>query len=524
RLQRSLADDDPAAHAAPLAADDRSVQVHACHGRTRQVEVLREAVLGLLDADPTLQPRDVLVVCPDVEAYAPVVSAVFATDSHPGAALRVSVADRSPLQANPLLALAARLLELATGRATATDVLDLAAAEPVRVRFGFDDEELEQLRRWAVEAGVHWGLGAEHRRAWQLGEVRQGSWRTGLDRVLVGVALGGDLLPSAGPEDPVAPLADVESSRVDLAGRLAELLDRLEAAVRRLSRPQPVAQWCEALLEGVLDLGAAPAEAAWQDAQVRRELGRVRELAARAGGAPVGPADAAALLAGRFEGTAARVSFRTGAMTVCAPGALRAVPHRVVCLLGLDDDAFPRADAPDGDDPLAREPHLGEHDARAEDRQAFLDAVLAAREHLLVTYGGRDVRTGAELPPAVPVGELLDALDLLGAPGGPPVRGRVLVHHPLQPTDARNFTAGALGRDGAFSFDTTAHAGALAAAAGTRPPAPFLGAALPEQPAPGGEVDLDALVRFWQHPARGFLRQRLDVAADTRGEEPDDAR
>ncbi|WP_432570017.1 exodeoxyribonuclease V subunit gamma [Kineococcus sp. SYSU DK005] len=524
RLQRSLADDDASAHAGPLAAGDRSVQVHACHGRTRQVEVLREAVLGLLDADPTLQPRDVLVVCPDVDAYAPVVSAVFATDSHPGAALRVSVADRSPLQANPLLALAARLLELAAGRATATDVLDLAAAEPVRLRFGFDDEELEQLRSWAVQAGVHWGLGPEHRRAWRLGEVRQGSWRAGLDRVLVGVALGGDLLPSAGPEDPVAPLDDVESSRVDLAGRLAELLERLDAAVRRLSGRQPVARWCDALLEGVLDLGAAPADAAWQDAQVRRELGRVRELADRAGGAPVGLADAAALLAGRFEGTAARVSFRTGAMTVCAPGALRGVPHRVVCLLGLDDDAFPRAGAPDDDDPLARAPRVGEHDARAEDRRAFLDAVLAAREHLLVTYGGRDVRTGAELPPAVPVGELLDAVDLLGAPGGPPVRERVLVHHPLQPTDARNFTDGALGRAGAFSFDTTARAGALAAAAGTRPPAPFLAAALPEPPAPaGGEVDLDALVRFWQHPARGFLRQRLDVAADTRGEEPDDA-
>ncbi|WP_432538140.1 exodeoxyribonuclease V subunit gamma [Kineococcus auxinigenes] len=527
-LQRALAEDDPTAPASPPdpvgPPADRSVQVHACHGRTRQVEVLREAVLGLMDTDPTLQPRDVLVVCSDVEAYAPVLSAVFATDGHPGAALRVSVADRSPLQANPLLALAARLLELAAGRATATDVLDLAAAEPVRLRFGFDEEELEQLRRWAVEAGVHWGLGPEHRRAWRLGEVRQGSWRTGLDRVLAGVALGGDLLPSAGHQDPVVPLADVESSRVDLAGRFAELLERLEAAAGRLTGRQPVAQWCDALLEGVLDLGAAPADSAWWEAQVRRELGGVRERAARAGGAPVELADAAALLSQRLGGGAARVPFRTGAMTVCPPGPLRAVPHRVVCLLGMDDGAFPRAGAPDGDDPLERDPHVGDRDPRGEDRQAFLDAVLAAGEHLLVLCSGRDVRTGAALPPAVPVGELLDALDALGPAGGPRVRERVLVHHPLQPTDARNFTAGALGREGAFSFDATARAGALAAAAGTRPPGPFLDRALPAPPADGpAELDLDALVRFWQHPARGFLRQRLDVAADTREEEPADA-
>ncbi len=525
RLQRALADDEPAVAPEPLEAADRSVQVHACHGRTRQVEVLREAVLGLMDADPTLQPRDVLVVCPDVDAYAPVVSAVFATDSHPGAALRVSVAERSPLQANPLLALAARLLDLAAGRAGATEVLDLAASEPVRLRFGFDDEELEQLREWAVQAGVHWGLGPAHRSAWRLGEVRQGSWRAGLDRLLVGVALGGDLLPSAGREDPVAPLSDVESSRVDLAGRFAELLDRLEAAVERLTGRRTVAQWCDALLEGVLDLGDSPADAAWWQAQVRRELGRVRERAARSGAAPVGPADAAALLAAR-PGGATRVPFRTGALTVCAPGPLRAVPHRVVCLLGVDDDAFPRAGAPDGDDPLARAPHVGDRDPRSEDRQAFLDAVLAARQHLLVLFTGRDVRTGAALPPAVPVGELLDALDALAPADGGRVRDRVLVQHPLQPSDARNFTDGALGRDGAFSFDTTARAGAVAAAAAPRPPAPFLPRALPEPTAgPGGarEVDLDALVRFWQHPARGFLRQRLDVAADTRAEEPVDA-
>ncbi|WP_432498062.1 exodeoxyribonuclease V subunit gamma [Kineococcus gypseus] len=524
RLQRALAEDDPAAGRGPLDPRDRSVQVHACHGRTRQVEVLREAVLGLLDADPTLQPRDVLVVCPDVDAFAPVVGAVFATDSHPGAELRVSVAGRSPLQADPLLALAVRLLELAAGRATATDVLDLAAGEPVRARFGFDDEELEQLRTWAVQAGVHWGLGPEHRRAWRLGEVRQGSWRAGLDRVLVGVALGGDLLAGAG--DPVAPLADVESSRVDLAGRLAELLDRLEAALARLSGPQPVAGWCDALLESVLDLADTPPGAAWWDAQVRRELGVVRERAAGAGDAPVGLADAAALLTARFTGRAVRVPFRTGALTVCGPGPLRAVPHRVVCLLGLDDDAFPRPVVPDADDPLAREPRVGDHDPRAGDRQAFLDAVLAAGDHLLVLHSGHDVRTGAPLPPAVPVGELLDALDALGEPGAAPVREHVVVHHPLQPTDARNFTAGALGREGAFSFDTTAHAGAVAAAGGARRPGPFLERALPAPPpAPGGvdEVDLDALVRFWQHPARGFLRQRLDVAADTRAEEPDDA-
>ncbi|NIZ89424.1 exodeoxyribonuclease V subunit gamma [Kineococcus rubinsiae] len=540
-LQRDLADDrvpargSAGAAARPvLAAGDRSVQVHACHGRARQVEVLREVVLGLLDGDRSLQPRDVLVMCPDVETFAPLVTAVFSTDSHPGGGLRVAVADRSPLQTNPLLSVAARLLELAAGRVTATDVLDLAGASAVRLRFGFDDEALEQVREWTVDAGVHWGLGPDHRRAWELGDVGQGSWRAGLDRVLVGVALGGgdgDVLLAEEAErgtgglrsQPVVPLSDVESSRVDLAGRFAELLDRLDAVVTSFTGSHPVPHWCDALLEGVLSLTDTPRDGSWQVAQLRRELGVVREDAARAGAARVGLTDVGALLADRLAGRPQRSSFRTGAMTVCTMTPMRSVPHRVVCLLGLDDGAFPRVTTVDGDDLLARDPQVGDRDPRSEDRQVLLDAVGAAERHLVITYSGHDVRTGAILPPAVPVGELLDALDATATTAdGRPVREHVVVHHPLQPTDPRNFTAGVLGREGPLSYDTTAHRGALAAQRPPVPVPPFLDAALPA-PRDGGDVDLDRLVQFWQHPVRGLLRQRLEVAGTVRADEPDNA-
>jgi len=538
-LQRDLAHDRPRTGSGGperhvLAVGDASVQVHACHGRARQVEVLREVVLGLLDDDPTLQPRDVLVMCPDVETFAPLVTAVFSTDSHPGGGLRVTVADRSPLQTNPLLSVAARLLELAAGRVTATDVLDLAGTSAVRLRFGFDDEALEQVREWTVDAGVHWGLGPGHRGGWELGDLGQGSWRAGLDRVLVGVALGGgdgDVLLAApdevrtgggAPGDPVVPLGDVESSRVDLAGRFAELLDRLDAVVTAFAGRHPVPHWCDALLEGVLSLTDTPRDGSWQLAQLRRELGAVREDAARAGAARVGLTDVGALLADRLAGRPQRSSFRTGAMTVCTMTPMRSVPHRVVCLLGLDDGAFPRVTTVDGDDLLARDPQVGDRDPRSEDRQVLLDAVGAAEQHLVLTYSGHDVRTGASLPPAVPVGELLDALDATATTAdGRSVREHVVVHHPLQPTDARNFTPGSLGRAGPRSYDVTAWSGALAA---RRPPAPvpaFLATALPARE--DTDVDLDRLVQFWQHPARGLLRQRLEIAGTVRADEPENA-
>ena len=179
RLQSDLAADLPRPDGRVLAVGDRSVQVHACHGVARQVDVLREVLLGLLDDDPTLEPRDVLVMCPDIETYAPLIEAGFGlgdvvgSTGHPAHRLRVRLADRAPGQTNPLLGVATALLDLAGGRAQATQVLDLARAEPVRRRFGFSDDDLDQLDTWARESGVRWAFDADHRADFGLEALRR---------------------------------------------------------------------------------------------------------------------------------------------------------------------------------------------------------------------------------------------------------------------------------------------------------------------------------------------------------------
>ena len=532
RLKGDLAADRVPVDPDPLDPDDDSVRIHAAHGRVRQVEVLREAVLGLLAADRTLEPRDVLVMCPDVETFAPLVAAAFSpTDpadpaapadepsagAHPASRLRVRVADRALRQTNALLDVLGRLLELGTARITAGQVLDLAGRPAVRQRFGFDDDDLERLRDWLVTGGIRWGLDAEHRSAWQLGGFEQGTWRAGLDRLLLGVALEGEL---AGLGD-VVPVDDVDSADIDLAGRLAELLDRLSRAQALMSASHPAGEWAAGLAGAVLSLAATTRETGWQEPQLHTELAEVTEAAAGST-ARFSLADIRSVLADALAGRPTRSGFRTGTLTVCTLVPMRSVPHRVVCLLGLDDGTFPRQSIRDGDDVLARDPWIGERDPRSEDRQLFLDAVGAAEEHLVITYSGADDRTGANIPPAVPLGELLDALDRTASvPAGGRVRDAVTIRHPLQPFDARNFTPGALGRPGPFSFDQLGLAGSVAATGVRTPVPPFLPGPLPA-PAPA-DIDLADLHRLLQHPARGWLRQRLEVAATRAEDEPADA-
>jgi len=519
RLQADLRGDRTGVEGRTLAAGDRSVQVHACHGATRQVEVLREVLVGLMEDDPTLEPRDILVMCPDIEAYAPLFSATFGLgeaagpDAHPGHRLRVRLADRGLSSTNPMLAMTASLVAIAGGRGKASEVLDLVSATPVRERFALTDDELATLTRWVEQSAIRWGLTGALRADYRLDEFPQNTWRAGLDRVLLGVGLaesdgrhlGGTL-----------PLDDVGSTAIDLAGRFAEIVDRLEATVEQVRAASRLGEWVRALRDGVLSLGAVRREDTWQVAQLERELDRLVE-AGREPATELGLSDVRALLEETTRPRPTRANFRTGNITVATLVPMRSVPHRVVCLVGLDDGVFPRSTVTDGDDVLARDPMTGERDPRSEDRQLLLDAVLAVQETLVVTYTGANEHSGQPRPPAVPLGELLDAVERT-APGA---RSHVLVRHPLQPFDEQNFVAGRLGGARPLSFDRAARAGAVAVTHERTPAPPLVDGPLPSRPEQ--DVALADLRAHLVHPVREFLRRRLDVGVPREYDEVNDA-
>ncbi|MCW3047084.1 MAG: recC [Solirubrobacterales bacterium] len=512
---------------------DESLQVHACHGRGRQVEVVRDAILHLLQEDPTLEPRDVIVMCPDIETFAPLIHATFSAGEAPEGEqldtlpadvrpvdLKVRLADRALRQTNPVLGVAAQLIDLASERLTASQLLDLADREPVRRRFRFDDEDLTRLHDWVAESGIRWGLDAAHRAPFKLDGLPAGTWRFGLDRVLLGVTMTEDEQRLfAG----VLPLDDVESGAIDLAGRFAEFVDRVGTAVDVLSTAKRIDAWADAITVAADSVTATSERDAWQRTELQRVLADV--VAEATVDDAVNPTEIAlpelrALLAGRLQGRPTRANFRTGHLTICTLVPMRSVPHRVVCLLGLDDGVFPRKGSRDGDDLLLDDPHIGDRDARIEDRQLLLDALLAAQDRLIVTYTGNDERTNAPRPPAVPVGELLDVVDATVRAEDRAAREQVVVRHPLQPFDPRNFEDGALVPDTTWSFDTVTLEGARALAGPRAEPGPFLAAPLPARETK--LVEVEDLVRFAQHPVRAFLRQRLGISVGDYFEEVED--
>jgi exodeoxyribonuclease V gamma subunit len=507
-----------------LAPDDRSVEWHRCHGPARQVEVLRDIVLHLLqetdpDGSPRFEPRDIAVLCPDVPTFAPFAQAAFAGDPENGVpSVPLRIADRSLRADNPLLDALGALLGLLDGRFAASAVLAFVSLPPVRHRYDLDTDRVERIGAWAQATNVRWGLDASHRQAYGLPvDVVAHSWQCGLDQLLLGATMA-DAGPRLGPGGTV-PYGDIEGSDVETAGLLAELLHDLERSVTGMSGPTTVGSWCDVVADAARSLFAVPDEDAhlWRDLDAL--LTEVRDDAAvvEASGAPVlDGSEIAALLLERLARRSGRPRFGTGAVTLSSLTAQRGVPHRVVVLLGLDGDIGGSGVA--GADDLSASPAcLGDRDPRSEVRAQLLDAVRSAGERLVLLSTGRDVRTNAEIAPAVPLAELIDVID---ATVRSAVEGSAHValslDHPRQAWNIRTVTPDAL-RPGPWTFDTGVIRAAAVVRAGERP-----GPLLVTEADTLARISVRDLVTVVRNPVRSLLQGRLGVWLDKEADPVED--
>ncbi len=522
------------------------VEVHVCHSLARQLEALHDRLLALFDAEPALQPGDVMVALPDLAGAAPLIEAVFGS-APVSRRIPFRISGLPPSRTNPV---ARVLLELLAASVEATPVptlIEWLRVDAIAARYAIAAGDLEQIQNWLAAAGARRGLAADDARGNDgnnggrdvetHGESNEGDApapaRHTLADALLRLYLGYAMPDAADPVDAYLPVAGAEGAQADLLGRVALFADQIEQLVRTCSAPCPGAAWA-ARLRGALDTVFA-AELPFHDdlAAVREAIDAMARQIDEGAAQVLLPAAVVRLaLAGALDDPA-RGGVPWGAVTFSALTSLRGLPFKVICLLDLNDGALPSITRADEFDLIAAFPKLGDRQRRDDERNLFLDLLLAARERLLIYYTGRSIRDNTVLPPAALVDALLD--HLAGAAAGVhaspaqwrTARGRLITEHPLQPFAA----AYALGEQGLYTYDTDrARIAALlndpqprSAPAFFAEPLPAVDAASeasgisgatanPAIDSLGGTIEFDALERFWRHPVRALLRERLGLA------------
>lgn len=509
-LQHGLLLLDPAHAPPPNLEADVSLQIHGCPSRRREVEVLRDQLLGLLESMPDLKPHQIVVMSPRLEEYVAYINAVFG-DPSDTLALPYSIGDVPLRRSHPLLDAFARVLAIGESRFSVSDILGLLTEPSIMRRFDIDEDALDWIRTWIRESGIRWGLDASFREQIGAAALDASTWRFGLDRLLLGYAQGDDEAMLGG----VVPATNVEGGAAMALGQLVRFIDELERTRSETGGSRSAEawkHWLNARVDALFDTES-------DDSAEQAAFRHLREvIAAFANDAEpwlndecLGFEIVRMVLGDALEDTRGSRGGRFG-ISFCGMVPMRNVPYRVVCILGLNAGEFPRRQPAEGFHLMRRHPQDGDRSVREDDRFLFLECTGAARDVLYLSHVDRDDRAGSISPPSPLVEELLGFLrDRYGAEAWKQVEPRIVQHHPMHAFAAECYAAD----NASASHDVRWLASARAAAGAWKKARPFVD---PEPvvsdpwriPEPIN-VDLDKLMAWLRHPARTYFQHALPL-------------
>ena len=485
---------------------DRSVTINICHSPQREVEVLHDKLLAMLEDDPSLTPRDIVVMVADIDSYSPFIQAVFGSATG-DRYLPYAISDRRARQSHPALQAFISLLALPDSRFVPETVLALLDVPVLAARFDIDEEGLRYLRQWVNESGVRWGMDDDNVQELELPVTGQHTWQFGLTRMLLGYAMES----SQGEWNDVLPYDESSGLIAELVGHLASLLMQLNRWRSRLMESRTLEEWLPVCREMLNDFFLPDQETEAAMALIEQQWQAIIEEGVDS---QYGEAIPLSLLRDeltqRLDQERISQRFLAGPVNICTLMPMRSIPFKVVCLLGMNDGVYPRALAPLGFDLMSQKPQRGDRSRRDDDRYLFLEALISAQQKLYISYIGRSIQDNSERFPSVLVQELVDYIGQSHYLPGDEQRNcdeselRVKAHitccHSRMPFDPANYVENeqqsyarewlpAAKREGAAHTDFIQPLPALLITA----------------------ITFEQLQRFWAHPVRAFFQMRLQV-------------
>jgi exodeoxyribonuclease V gamma subunit len=486
---------------------DRSVQIHSCHSPRREIEVLHNALLELFENDSALKPSDILVMAPDIEPHVPYIQAVFDLSYDDPRRIPFSIADRSYQRENPIVDTFFAVLDLYGSRFTASRVLSILESPAVCKKFQISEDDLGLIQTWTQGTRIRWGRDAEHRGELGLPDYPQNTWRAGLDRLLLGYAL-----PGQGEklyENTILPYDHIEGSQASALGKLLEFTESLFDRTESLRHKRDLDAWSTALME-LLELFVEPeTEGIAEMEVVQRTLGQLKDFQQlNAFDEELDFPVIRHYLDGRLNQEGYGYGFLSGGVTFCSMLPMRSIPAKIICLIGMNHDSYPRQTKQLGFDLIAKQPKRGDRSRRNDDRYLFLEALLSARSTFYVSFVGQSIKDNSAIPASVVVEELADYIAANFEMDDEKLRAKILTSHRLQAFSPEYFKE----ESRLFSYSSENLQAAKLISGERSHPKPFISEdSLGAPDEESRTVSLVDLYRFFRNPTRFLLNKRLNL-------------
>ncbi|WP_350432984.1 exodeoxyribonuclease V subunit gamma [Shewanella sp. H8] len=535
-----------------LLPNDDSITLRSCHSALREVETLHDHLLELLSNNSDLSPKDIVIMMPDVAAYAPYIDAVFGTansqyfaDKNPQKGdyyIPYAIADRGAAQESPLINSFLSLLNINQSRFGLTDIIGILEVPAILRRFQLDDDELSLIRGWLDDANVRWGRSEQTRSQLGVQPFTQNSWAFGIKRLILGYAFNDD----ADIYRDTLMVQGIEGQSSQALGKLLNFLETIDTYFALFASDYSTSERLEQLQQFLVDCYDTDDDEREQIQAIRDALVTLdTELESAGHQGQVNIEVLKQWFNQRLTESRVGQRYLAGSVNFCTLMPMRSIPFKVVCLLGMNDGVYPRVQHPVGFDLMAHfGPKKGDRSRRLDDRYLFLEALLSAREQLYISYIGHSERDNAERIASMLVSELVEYCQLSYLPqslqqqleqqadinlddADKAVLAQLIQAQPLQPFDAKLFRDTPPSASGLGKLQHSFNAQWCPPPANATINNHFFEQALPLSAEQADEVfahtqvnsdgqkvvelELSSLIRFYRNPAQFFFNRSLKV-------------
>ncbi|MFZ7217258.1 exodeoxyribonuclease V subunit gamma [Avibacterium avium] len=421
-----------------FAPQDPSFSIHACYSAMREVEALQDYLLHLFNQDPSLTPKDVVVMVADIDKYTPYIRAVFEQGKP---YIPFSISDNKLSENDVIVSAFIKLLNLKESLFSAQDVLDFLDIPSIRARFHIELEDLPYIHHWVEHSGIRFGL----EKYQGVVQENYNAWKAGLERMLLGYAMreeNGIWQDSLGFDNSYG-------LKGQLAGYLAEFIEQLYQWYQTLGSEHSIEQWQQALfqlVETFFQFDETSQETQWYLNDCIETF--AEPLVNVQFEQPLGVEVVAEVMSGYLQENPHNLRFLAGKVNFCTLLPMRSIPFRVVCLLGMNEGEYPRQSTPNSFDLMQYHQQKGDRFKRDDDRNLFLEALVSAQDYFYLSYVGHSIIDDEPKEPSVLVNQLLDYVaENLPLPeneeGENPNeywRKKLVTHHPMTAFSEKNFS------------------------------------------------------------------------------------
>lgn len=467
--------------------NDGSISFHNCFTPVREVEVLYNYLVSLIDKrGEQLAPRDIVVMVTDIDKYAPFIRAVF---DHAPYRFPYHIADEKITEGNNLFSALQHVLQFDTERFTAESVMELLDYPAIRNRFGLHD--IDFVRRCLQDAQIRFGWEGS-----KEDDTYLFSWSHGLKKLLLGICMSGS--PSLEWEgEHIYPTDIVEGTSIPTVIRLYQFLEVLHTQMIQRDTDRNLTDWSSYILQLTQELMDVAGEDEDEEFQQLAKILHRLEVHNDALTAPLSFAVFRHQFLRKLDGETRSHLFHRGGITFCSLIPMRSIPFKVIALLGMNFDVFPRKERRLSFSLMEQKPERGDRNVKDNDRHLFLETVLSARDYLYISFVGRDVRNGNPKPPSSLVDELADYL-VQALPDEERISAEALYQiHPLYGFSQQYFKP-----NGLLSYLTDQ-------AFVEQQPISYTDT--PSEPPALKEVSVLEWIKFFNHPFRWHVRKTLGL-------------